>query len=332
MAAPIAVVVPLVVSDDMVCILDALANPVVATPCLDWTPMPAVAGGNPQVSIPTFQMVRAFSRRCGLGPLPIDLQVARNSSMLQLGFDGAFWSRVLTELDTCGLFAVPFAQTRDLDAALSSLVIQNPQQLLLGGADWLAMLPPFNPPIPVAPVAPAGRGRGRGAGRGGAAVGVPLPLGLPPAGPADLRFLSVTRIDRLISANSNEPFKTIARLAGFLGPCLSQNVRADEMSTVRTSAAILRPNLAKFAGLDGSIGPAGDPALAARLGDFIDGAYNALTSWLAPPRNTELELQLEGFAAFRYLLGRPADKAAVEAGRLAFVNDKCAPASSNPTN
>ena len=45
MAAPIAVAVPLVVSDEMVCILDALANPVVATPCLDWTPVPAAAGG-----------------------------------------------------------------------------------------------------------------------------------------------------------------------------------------------------------------------------------------------------------------------------------------------
>ena len=102
------------------------------------------------------------------------------------------------------------------------------------------------------------------------------------------------------------------------------------MSFVRTGAAILRPNLAKFAGVDGAIGPAGDPALASRLAEFVDAAYNALGSYFAASIANDIELQMEGFAAFRYFLGSNADKASVEAQRLTYLGSKCAacPASS----
>ena len=103
MAAPIVVNVPNLISDDLPCELDALARPVVCTPFLDWVPQPAAAGAPPTVTLGTRHMVRAFAQRCGLGPLPADLLVARNNSMLQLGFNGAGWSRILTELDNSGL-------------------------------------------------------------------------------------------------------------------------------------------------------------------------------------------------------------------------------------
>ena len=326
MAAPIVVNVPLVLNDDMPCELDAQARPVGCTPFLGWVPLPAVGGALPQVALPTRQMLRAFSQRCRIGPLPADGLVARNSSIFQTGFVGAGWSRLLTEMDISGLFQVPFIGLRELDAALSALVFQNPQNLALGAADWIQMLPPFAPLIPVVPAAPAGRGRGRGRG---AAIGVPMPVGPPPVGPADLRFLALANVERIINSSSNRSFRNVARLAGYLGACFTQNVRADDLSDVRTAAAILRPNLAKFAGLDSSVGPAGDPALAARLGDFLDGAYNALSPFFATPIASDVELQSEGFAAFRYFLGTNSDKAAVEAQRLNYIGGKCA---SNPLN
>ena len=95
------------------------------------------------------------------------------------------------------------------------------------------------------------------------------------------------------------------------------------MSFVRTGAAILRPNLAKFAGIDGSIGPAGDPALAARLAEFLDAAYNALGGYFATSVANDIEFQMEGFAAFRYFLGTNADKASVEAQRLNYLGSRC---------
>ena len=155
MAAPIVVNVPMLVSDDLPCELDALARPVVCTPFLDWFPQPAVAGAAPTVTLGTRHMVRAFAQRCGIGPMPVDVLAARNSSMLQLGFNGAGWSRILTELEASGLFQVPFQELRAFDAAFGALSIRNPNQLVLVAADWLGFVPAFAPPVPVVPAAPA---------------------------------------------------------------------------------------------------------------------------------------------------------------------------------
>lgn len=59
---------------DPFCPLLLLANDevVTMTPCLDWEPAAADAGGNARVSLATFQMVKAFFARCRLSRQPAD--------------------------------------------------------------------------------------------------------------------------------------------------------------------------------------------------------------------------------------------------------------------
>ena len=84
--------------------LNASAALVAATPMLDWTAEAGVgAGAAPRVSMTHAQMVRCFSSRCSVGPLPADVAAAAARSALTAYLKVAAWVRILEELCAGGL-------------------------------------------------------------------------------------------------------------------------------------------------------------------------------------------------------------------------------------
>ena len=273
LAPPIAVAIPpLLVGPDVPVLLDANEPMVLATPCIGWQPTPAVVGVAAQVEAPTCRMLRCFIARCGFAQDPATHAFARNNDLFGFVLTAAAWTRILTELRDSGLFATVYTKLRHLAAALETLVPQNPALLLVPATDVIVM-PPFNPAPVIAPAGAGGRGRGRGRG---AAVGVPVPPAAAGGGPADLRFIHLASLDRLVDSTSSSPMLAISILAGSLGPCSNQAVRDDELSTVRCTAAMLRINLAKFVG-DASLAnsPSADPLLASQLRLFVVAAFRS---------------------------------------------------------
>ena len=316
-------------SDDVCIYLDSQEPMVLASPCAGWVLVPpAAAGGQARASLPTYKALRAFARRCVVGPNAADMAMARQTSVLGFALVAAAWSRILSELRDSGLFNSQSTYLRDLEVRLSGLRLLNPANLQLLAADFLAVAP-FNQPAPIAPVV----GRGRGRGQAAPAVGVPV-LGGAAVGPPELRFIHLCSLDKLQDPSSQSPFAAVVLLAGMLGPCLTHAVRADELSTVRTTATILRPNLATHIGLDSATaaGAGSDPALASRLRVFILSAFQSLGGVFCSLTAGEIELQNEAFAAFRYLLGTESQKLAVEIQFMFSINSLCASALSNPRN
>ena len=185
-------------------------------------------------------------------------------------------------------------------------------------ADVMAVQPFGAAPV----VAPAG-GRGRGRGRGAAAVGVPIPVGAVGGGPPELRFIALATLDTLVDYSSPLPLLSLSVLAGFLGPCSNQAVRADELSVVRIIALILRSNLASSIGLDAaaSINPASDPLLAMRVGSFSVSAFQSLDVFVAPLLIMHA-IQHETLSALRYLLGSEQERIVVESQNIRLVDDR----------
>ena len=132
------------ITHEMPVVLDAGELCVLATPCLKWTPV-ATAGAVMQVAIPHWRMLRAFFARCSIADDPASLEMARATSIFLLILNGAAWTRVLTELRDSGLFVRIYAKVRDLTAAMSDLVLQNPALLVLLAGDIIAG-EPFNLP------------------------------------------------------------------------------------------------------------------------------------------------------------------------------------------
>ena len=121
---PVAVVVAAAISDDMPVVVLAAAEPLVlATPCVEWTPVGAGVA-IAQVSAPHWRVLRAFIARCSIGNDPASVAMARATSLFLFLLNGAAWSRILTELRDSGLFAQSYLRMRDLSAALSGLVVQ----------------------------------------------------------------------------------------------------------------------------------------------------------------------------------------------------------------
>ena len=310
---------------ELVVVLDAAEDLVVFSPFLLWKPAPAAqANAAPTVMIPLFVALRAFIRRCRRGPNPPDMAMARQTSIFGLALVPAAWTRILSELRDSGLLASAVQSLLDLDRRIDSLTLTNPANLYILPAD-LYPVDPFNPPPIVAP-AGRGRGRGRGVGQPPPAVGVPVAAAVV-AGPAELRFLQLCSLFRLEDPSSQSPLAAAALLAGMLGPCSTAPSRADEMATVRTTALILRPNLATSMGLDSTTaaGAAADPALASRLPNFIRGSMQALGIFRSSTAD-ESDLQQEAFASFRYFLGDESQKIAVEAMFISLVQSEYASA------
>ena len=315
---PIAVVIQTAQADnELFLLLDVDEALVVATPFLLWdTPPQPVARKS---AIPLFVALRAFVRRCRRGPNAADLVMARSTSIFALALNQATWSRILSELRDSGLLGASMQCLLDLDRRIDSLQLANPANLLLHAGDLL-QVDPFNPP----PVVAAGRGRGRGGGGPPPAVGVPVNAAAA-AGPGELRFLQLCSLFRLENPSDAAPLAAAAYLAGMLGPCSSAASRADEVSAVRTTATILRPNLAVSMGLDAAsaAGAAADPALASRLPNFVRSVMQSLGMFRAVSASEE-DLQNEALAGFRYFLGDESQKIAVEAFYILLSQIECA--------
>ena len=303
------------ISDEMPVVLAATEPLVLATPCLEWTPVGAGAAVA-QVSAPHWRMLRAFIARCSIGNDPGSLAMARATSLFLFLLNGAAWSRILTELRDSGLFSAVYQRMRDLSAALSGLVVQNPAFLAILAGDLVAGAP-FNPPPAAAAV-----GRGRGRGRGVAAVGVPVGAAGAVGGPSELRFINLASLDKLVDTTDSSPMVAVAVLAGSLGPCSTQAIRGDELSTVRVVADLLRALLGR--GLDTTIAPtpAADPILAMQLRGLVIAAHRSLGNVFVAPSLNEFAMQQESLASYKYFLGTEAEKIAVETQCIFFVDDR----------
>ena len=303
------------ISDEMPVVLAATEPLVLATPCLEWTPV-GVGAAVAQVSVPHWRMLRAFIARCSIGNDPGSLAMARATSLFLFLLNGAAWSRILTELRDSGLFSAVHQRMRDLSAALSGLVVQNPAFLAILAGDLVAGAP-FNPPPAAAAV-----GRGRGRGRGVAAVGVPVGAAGTVGGPPELRFINLASLDKLVDTTDSSPMVAVAVLAGSLGPCSTQAIRGDELSTVRVVAGLLRALLGR--GLDTTIAPtpAADPILAMQLRGLVIAAHRSLGNVFVAPSLNEFAMQQESLASYKYFLGTEAEKIAVETQCIFFVDDR----------
>ena len=71
---------------------------VASTPFLDWQPAPAGAGGAAQVSLSTFQAVRAFIASSRLSRAAADMAAAQAVHAMTVRLTDASWSRILSEL------------------------------------------------------------------------------------------------------------------------------------------------------------------------------------------------------------------------------------------
>ena len=303
------------ISDKMPVVLAATEPLVLATPCLEWTPV-GVGAAVAQVSVPHWCMLRAFIARCSIGKDPGSLAMAKATSLFLFLLNGAAWSRILTELRDSGLFSAVYQRMRDLSAALSGLVVQNPAFLAILAGDLIAGSP-FNPP-PIAAAVAQGRGRGRGV----AAVGLPIWAAGAGRGPPELRFINLASLDKLVDTMDRSPMVAVAVLAGSLGPCSTQVVRGDELSTVRVVAGLLRALLGR--GLDTTIAPtpAADPILAIKLRGLVIAAHRSLGNILVAPSLNESAMQQESLASYSYFSGTEAEKIAVETQCIFLVDDR----------
>ena len=108
---------------------------------IDWQPAPADPAGAARVSIDTFQAVKAFTSRCRVSRNLPDIAAAVLISVLEIRFEDAFWSRLLTELKASGVFANAITELGGLLDAIEAAAILNPASLEIAAADWRADAP-----------------------------------------------------------------------------------------------------------------------------------------------------------------------------------------------
>ena len=242
--------------------------------------------------------------------------MARATSIFLLILNGVAWTRILTELRDSGLFARIYAKVRDLTAAMSELVLQNPALLVLLAGDIIAG-EPFNPPSVAAAV-----GRGRGHGRGAAAVGVPMAVAIASGVPPELRFINLATLDKLVDFTNSAPMTAVAILAGSLGPCFTNAIRDDELSTVRTIAVLLRAHLARDLDAVTAASSNADPILALQLRGFVIAAYRSLNEVFRAATLNEFAMQRESMSSYKYFLGKEPERSAVETQGRPLLDDK----------
>ena len=123
----------------------------------------------------------AFLPRCRFS---VDQQTGTlldGNHVLNVFFNGAFWSRLLTALDAANLFATSMEKIGVLHQRLADLAVANPGGWRVSHSD-IFLGEDFDTPAVPAPVAGRGRGRGRGGLAAAAAPAIP--------GPQDLLFLT----------------------------------------------------------------------------------------------------------------------------------------------
>ena len=85
----------------------------------------------------------------------------------------------------------------------------------------------------------------------------------------------------------------VAILAGSLGPCFTNAIRDDELSTVRTIAVLLRAHLARDLDAVTAASSSADPLLALQLRGFVIAAYRSLNEVFRAATLNEFAMQRE---------------------------------------
>lgn len=249
---------------------------VLKTPFLGWSVAPGVLA---RVSLASFQMFKVFATRCRIGSQDGDREAASPISVLQLRLTEDAWSRVLSCLVDNGLLRNDFRDLPTLMDSISCLLIPDITSLEIGAADWASG---ENFSVPAPPDAQA--------------------IALQP-----LAYLSYVTVSLLESdVNTLHPWGDLCYMAGALGPCLTQQARAQPTSSVQLISQKLRVFLGGSAISDG--------AAARGLGDALPDLR--LPSILQSASVKEADLRLEFIDAIQYYAASAAGRATIEARRV----------------
>ena len=236
-------------------------EPLVAgTPFLDWRPAPAGAGGAAQVSLATFQALRAFITRARISRVPADLAAAQAVHALTVRLHDACWSRIFSELMAADILANMPTDVASLWDAMATATYPTPANLDIVAGDWRAAQ---------AFVIPGGN----------TVAAVATRAALTP-----LRFLSLVTVDSMEDAAGSLPLEGLCILIGALGPCQTQASRRVETSSVQLTAATIRMNIPNGQTLS-------DGQLAVKVIAFVKG--KRLPVQLRPAGVGEVELREE---------------------------------------
>ena len=166
------------------------------------------------------------------------------------------WSRIITSLAELGVFDTTIPNAQDLHQNLSASKDQHVPSLTINGDD-LRHGEAFDLDPAEAPA--------RRTSRSTAAQAPDDEQVIP--GPADLRFISLTRIHHL-TQSSYPTLSPLTSLVGVMGQCLTRRVRSNEMANVRIIAAIIRQGINTILGTPVGAG-FGNPVLAATMCEFL---------------------------------------------------------------
>ena len=238
--APIVVVVDEVqiTSDAMLVLVPGAQHVKDHTPCLSWTTVYDNAGAVTNYTLGQSDAKGAFLPRCRFS---VDQQTGTlldGNHVLNVLFNGAFWSRLLTALDAANLFATSMEKIGVLHQRLAGLAMANPGVWMVSHSD-IFLGEDFDAPAVPAPVAGRGRGRGRG---GPAAAAVPA---VP--GPQDLVFLTQLPL-RALEAGGELPLLLYSLLSFHLGPTATRAARLPPAAPARLTAGLLQGAIVQSVG------------------------------------------------------------------------------------
>jgi hypothetical protein len=297
---------PVTTSEDLVFFSQA-DQLVMATPFLLWQPAAAV-GGVAQVSLPQQALIAHFIGRCDRDAADAaTLAVFNTHTPLDIGFEGAFWSRVLSEYVASGLLAATFSDLPSFHLAMAKLTITSPAELVILARDIRAGEAFDTPGILPVPARPAARGCR-------AVAAVPAVPAVP--GPAELAVLSLTTIESLREPSAASPLLALAKLMATLGGTLTRASRTAPLCFAKMAVALLRPNLEKR--IFGVAGGTSDAAVAFHLKAFLleINLPPMFASRSARPTDALRDLS----DAIRYSFGTDEDRIAIETARLSSAN------------
>lgn len=291
---------------------------VTSTAFLPWVPFPATAARPFQVGSAEPLMIKTFLGRSFLRkdlPRFSDLGLV---SVLELSFSVECWERVLNEINASDV------RTRlsgegwpAYQAALAAASFVNTSNVGLAYTD-LDRGETFDAP-PAAAVSPrpeAPRRRGQGQAIGPEPMAAPPPPAPPMPGPPELLLLSLTTLNILEEPDSTLPLGALCYLAGQLGDCRTRALRLVASGGVRVAAEVLTANVVNFVGGSASMSHA---TLATHLPGLLRAAEEAIAFAPNFDLTNQAALRAEARDAFRYLLGSPDERRAVEARRITFA-------------
>ena len=230
--APIAVVVDEVQinSDAMLVLAPGAQHVRDHTSFLNWATVYNGAAAVVSYTLGQSDAKGAFLPRCQFSGDQQTGTLLDGNHVLNVFFNGAFWSRLLTALDAANLFATSMEKIGVLHQRLADLVMANPGVWRIAHTD-IFLGEDFD--APAVPAVAAGRGRGRG--RGGPAVAAVPAM----PGPPDLLFLTHLPLHAL-EVDGELPLLSYSLLSFCLGPTATRAARLPLAAPARIIAGLLQ--------------------------------------------------------------------------------------------